>query len=73
MWRPSSWKDVTVAIGALSESPDLDFKRQLSSNNDISKDIAAMTHLVARALAGCDVIDIAAGTGGTAARGGDSG
>jgi len=45
MWRPSSWKDVTVAIGALSESPDLDFKRQLSSNNDISKDIAAMTLL----------------------------
>jgi hypothetical protein len=45
MWRPSSWDDVTEAIGTLSEAPDLDFKRQLSSNNDISKDIAAMTLL----------------------------
>jgi hypothetical protein len=43
MWQPSTWTDVTAAIGTLSEAPDLDFKRQLSSNNDISKDIAAMT------------------------------
>jgi hypothetical protein len=34
-----------AAIGTLSEAADLDFKRQLSSNNDISKDIAAMTLL----------------------------
>jgi hypothetical protein len=43
MWEPSTWDDVTAAIGTLSEAPDLDFKRQLSSNSDISKDIAAMT------------------------------
>jgi hypothetical protein len=43
VWNPSTWEDVTAAIGTLAEAPDLDFKRELSSNGDISKDIAAMT------------------------------
>jgi hypothetical protein len=45
MWRPTVWRDVELAIGTLTEGPDLDFKRELSSNSEISKDIAAMTLL----------------------------
>lgn len=43
VWEPANWADLTTAIGTVSEASDLDFKRELSSNSDVSKDIAAMT------------------------------
>jgi hypothetical protein len=42
MWRPTGWEDVERAIGTLEEAPDLDFKKEVSSNREISKDVAAM-------------------------------
>jgi hypothetical protein len=43
MWRPKDYADIEAAIGVIAESPDLDFKRELSKPADIAKDIAAMS------------------------------
>jgi hypothetical protein len=43
VWRPEGFSDLDAAVGAVAESPDLDFKRQLSKPADIAKDIAAMS------------------------------
>ena len=43
MWRPTDWGDIEAAIGVVAESPDLDFKKQLSKAADIAKDIASMS------------------------------
>jgi Putative DNA-binding domain len=43
VWKPSSYSDVEAAIGVIVESPELDFKRELSKPTDIAKDIAAMS------------------------------
>jgi hypothetical protein len=41
--QPKSWNDVVASIGAIKEAPDLDFKSALTSNDEIAKDVAAMT------------------------------
>jgi Schlafen, AlbA_2 len=43
VWRPKSFADLDAVVGAVAESTDLDFKRQLSKPSDIAKDIAAMS------------------------------
>ncbi len=43
MWQPSTFDDIDAALGTVAESPELDFKRDLSKPNDIAKDIAAMS------------------------------
>lgn len=42
MWCPASWDQLTGLLGE-TESPSLDFKRALGSNEEIAKDITAMT------------------------------
>ena len=43
MWTPASFSEIESAIGVIAESPDLDFKRDLSKPRDIAKDIASMS------------------------------
>ena len=46
MWRPRSFSDVQQALGVLSETATLDFKRELGSGSvvrDVAKDAAAMS------------------------------
>jgi hypothetical protein len=43
MWKPRSYSDIEAVIGLIAESPDLDFKRELSKPTDLAKDIAAMS------------------------------
>src|SRR5664280_1123713 len=44
MWRPSSWSEAQALVGLAEESASLDFKKTITSKNDeIAKDIAAMT------------------------------
>ena len=43
MWYPKSWPEVQALIGSAEETTSLDFKRELSSNAETAKDIAAMT------------------------------
>jgi hypothetical protein len=44
MWRPESWNEVELLIGQAEESPNLDFKREVTRNGrELAKDIAAMT------------------------------
>jgi hypothetical protein len=43
MWFPRTWESVESLIGVESETPSLDFKRQLGTPEDIAGDIAAMT------------------------------
>jgi hypothetical protein len=42
MWCPTSWDQLTELLGE-AESSSLDFKRVLGKNEEIAKDIAAMT------------------------------
>lgn len=42
MWHPSTWSDLEGLLGE-AESPALDFKRKFGSNEELAKDIAAMT------------------------------
>lgn len=42
MWRPATWKDFEALIGE-AETPSLDFKRALGKNEELAKDIAAMS------------------------------
>jgi hypothetical protein len=42
MWCPASWDQLNRLLGE-AESPSLDFKRALGNNEEIAKDIAAMT------------------------------
>jgi hypothetical protein len=43
MWRPTVWSDVEALLGDAEETITLDFKRELTSNVETAKDIAAMT------------------------------
>jgi hypothetical protein len=43
VWHPQTWQDIVAARGVVAEAPDLDFKSKLTSNNEIAKDVAAMT------------------------------
>jgi hypothetical protein len=43
VWRPANFGEIETAIGMIAESPDLDFKRDLSKPRDIAKDIASMS------------------------------
>lgn len=43
MWRPRTWDEVEALRGQAQESQTLDLKRQISTNPEIAKDIAAMT------------------------------
>jgi hypothetical protein len=43
MWRPRDYAEIEAALGAVSESAELDFKRELSKPTEIAKDIAAMS------------------------------
>jgi len=43
MWQPRTWQELQDACGVVAEAIDLDFKKQLTSNAEIAKDIAAMT------------------------------
>lgn len=44
MWRPKTYQDVERAVGELSESAVLDFKRDVSGSvKDFAKDAAAMS------------------------------
>jgi hypothetical protein len=44
MWRPSDFSEITAMIGSATETPSLDFKRELTTNSrELAKDIAAMT------------------------------
>ena len=43
MWQPRDYEDIEAAVGVVAESPELDFKRELSKPADIAKDIAAMS------------------------------
>jgi Putative DNA-binding domain len=44
VWRPRDWHEVNALIGTAQETPSLDFKKAVTSKNeDIAKDIAAMT------------------------------
>lgn len=42
MWHPSTWNEVEALKGHAEESSTLDFKRQIGSNPEIAKDLAAM-------------------------------
>jgi hypothetical protein len=42
MWHPGIWTDLEGLLGE-SETPALDFKRTIGSNEELAKDIAAMT------------------------------
>ncbi|MGD1057218.1 MAG: ATP-binding protein [Solirubrobacteraceae bacterium] len=42
MWHPASWRDLEALLGA-TETHSLDFKREIGSNEELAKDIAAMT------------------------------
>jgi hypothetical protein len=42
MWHPTTWKELEGLLGE-PESSSLDFKRQVGKNEEIAKDIAAMT------------------------------
>jgi hypothetical protein len=42
MWHPDIWTDLEGLLGE-SETPALDFKRTIGSNEELAKDIAAMT------------------------------
>jgi hypothetical protein len=43
IWRPRTWDEVEALKGQAQESQALDFKRQIGTNPEIAKDIAAMT------------------------------
>ncbi|HKP90508.1 MAG TPA: ATP-binding protein [Thermoleophilaceae bacterium] len=43
MWQPGTWSDITALLGHQGESASLDFKASFGSNNELAKDIAAMT------------------------------
>jgi len=43
MWHPTTWSRVEALLGDAEETATLDFKRELTSNAEIAKDIAAMT------------------------------
>src|ERR1035438_3949191 len=44
MWRRRSWSEVNALVGQAEETPSLDFKKAVTTNNEeIAKDIAAMT------------------------------
>jgi hypothetical protein len=43
IWRPKTWDEVEALKGQAQESQALDFKRQIGTNPEIAKDIAAMT------------------------------
>lgn len=43
MWQPRDYEDIEAAVGVVAESPELDFKRELSKPANIAKDIAAMS------------------------------
>jgi hypothetical protein len=43
MWRPRTWDEVEALKGQAQESQSLDFKRQIGTNPEIAKDIAALT------------------------------
>jgi hypothetical protein len=43
VWTPKTWESVEGLMGFASETPSLDFKRQLGTPEDIAGDIAAMT------------------------------
>jgi hypothetical protein len=43
MWRPKTWSDLEALRGSAEETASLDFKRELTKNAEIAKDIAAMT------------------------------
>jgi hypothetical protein len=43
MWRPADYDGIEAAIAVIAESPELDFKRELSKPTDIAKDIASMS------------------------------
>lgn len=43
MWAPRSWHEVTALVGSAEETSSLDFKAKLGSNQELAKDIAAMT------------------------------
>src|SRR5580692_2644013 len=43
MWFPKTWESVEGLKGLASETPSLDFKRQLGTPESIATDIAAMT------------------------------
>jgi hypothetical protein len=43
VWRPSNFAEIESALGVIAESPDLDFKRDLSKPSDIAKDVASMS------------------------------
>jgi hypothetical protein len=42
MWYPRSWSELQALLGE-SEGPSIDFKSRLGSNEELAKDIAAMT------------------------------
>jgi hypothetical protein len=47
VWRPRTYDEADAAVGGVSESDDLDFKRELGSSEgsrkELAKDVAAMT------------------------------
>jgi hypothetical protein len=43
MWRPKTWSDLESLKGSAEETTSLDFKRELTKNAEIAKDLAAMT------------------------------
>jgi hypothetical protein len=43
VWRPANFAEIESAIGVIAESPDLDFKRDLSKPSDIARDVASMS------------------------------
>jgi len=43
MWRPTEWSEIEALIGYAEETAGLDFKRELPSNGELAKDVAAMT------------------------------
>lgn len=44
MWRPRSWEEIKDLIGHAVETASLDFKQELTRNNEeLAKDVAAMT------------------------------
>lgn len=57
MWIPRTLSDLEGALQVVSESSDLDFKREVGSPREVAKDIASMTVFGGVIVFGVDEID----------------